>query len=260
MRISFRTPTRLPLVTTSALPALLFMTVLVGVAAFAPRLQGEALSSGSCDSTDCDFPCTDPTDPWTSETDGVWFIIHARPKYDTGTSVVDMVWKDSEGQERWVPMTVVGTWTNSQNPNDTIQASVDIDSGGDCSQGSLGNPDYIRCHGNISETELCDNYGGVWEYDQDGQSEGFCVDEYRYGVDFGKEIEDNGETYCWTEVGVLTQNPQGYGLVGYANCGSNQPLEYQQTEENEYSCTTGETRGGASRIHFWVDYLYHDPE
>lgn len=242
------------------LVALTAATIVVGMAAVAPPLQRDAACGGSCDGTDCDFDCTVQSDPWTPDTDGVWFVIHAQPKYDSGASLDDMVWKDSRGQERWVPMTVVGTWTNEEAPYDTIQASVDIDSDGDCSQGTLGNPDYIRCHGNISERALCDNFAGVWEYDQDGLSSGFCVDEFSYGVDFRKQIEDGGDTYCWTEVGVLTQNPQGSGLVGYSACNSNEPLEYQQTAENEYSCSTGDTRGGADRYHFYVDYLYEDPE
>jgi hypothetical protein len=230
------------------------LVVLAGVAAFAPASGRNAVCIDNCNTTECDFDCNQNTDPWTSETDGVWFIIHAVPQYDTGSGMTEMVWQNPDGDEVWAPMTIVGTWTNKDYPYDTIQASVDIDADGDCSQGTLGNPDYIRCHGNISEQSLCDLYGGYWNYHPIGGYD-FCVDKFNYGVDFRKEVRDHSKIYCWTEVAVLTQNPQGYGLLGRDECdGSN--LQYQQGDWDTYTCTTGDERGGAYRYEWTVNYTY----
>lgn len=153
-----------------------------------------------CPLTDCDFSCTRQGDPWYGET-GVWVIVHARPMSPSG----ELRWWDT-GSQYWAPMELVGTWEESDGGGTTISSTVTVDDDGDCDYSQADG--RIRCHTDLVNNPLCDNYAGVWDKDSVGASD-YCLSQTNQGYDFRKELYYNGEWWCFKKADVLSVQPNG---------------------------------------------------
>lgn len=237
---------------------LFFATLCLSVLGF--RSPSVTMAQSCEGAQDCSFPCTVNADDWKQDgTDGIWAIIEAKPKLDTGSAIVDARWRIAGMTMITVPMQIVVTWEEDGGAS-TVQASIDIDSDGTCSTGGLGNPDWIRCHSpdNIATQALCDNYSGTWQSIL-GTCSGtcLCVERYLLGVDMRRWVEDDSTYYCWKSMEIIPQNPIGYGLIGVANCASSSPLSYQNYGSTTWTCGSEERVSGTQSVLYApIDYIY----